>query len=170
MERISKQMGFSLIEILISISVLLIVLGGLSSMAVGIIRTSSTNKYQIEAYSLAQKQLELAKQLRNTNNIDGDSLTSWDSDQDGNGIVEGNKYHYQVDMTNGQVSLQPGVGETTILDKEYQYFVGFEYNEDANISDNNYLNLTANISWQELDVDREIKVNSSLTNWYWNYE
>jgi hypothetical protein len=66
--------------------------------------------------------------------------------------------------------LQPGVGETTILDKEYQYFVGFEYNEDANISDNNYLNLTANISWQELDVDREIKVNSSLTNWYWNYE
>jgi prepilin-type N-terminal cleavage/methylation domain-containing protein len=170
MNKKNRQLGFSLIEVLISVSVLLIVLGALSSMAVGIVRTSSTNKYQIEAYNLAQKQLEMAKQLRNTNNIDGDSDTKWNSDQDGNRIVESNKYSYQIQPASGRVELKPGANDINLQNKEYKYYVQFKYYSDDNISDSDYLNIAVNVSWQELGKDRDININSSLTNWYWNYE
>ncbi len=167
-----KQEGFSLIEILVSVSVLLIVLGALSSLAVGVSRTSSTNKYQIEAYSQAQQQLELAKQFRNSNILDSDSSTMWDSDENGDLINEDGIYNYTIDSRTGKAGLDYGQSSwsSSQTGKSYQYWTEFDRSIDGQISDSEILNLKTVVRWQEGGNDREIVLRSSLTNWYWNHE
>ncbi len=160
-----RQNGFSLIEILISISVLLIVLGGVTSMAVGIVKTSATNKYQIEAYSQAQKQLELAKQYRNTNNLDGDNQTSWNS----NIFTTGN-HSFDID-NNGKVNLANRINHWTSPATGKRYGVATTFSKvNSSISDQRDLLVTTNVSWQERGNEREIELKTTLTNWYWTYE
>jgi len=118
-----KDKGFSLIEILVSVSVLLIVLGALSSLAVGVVRTSSANKYQIEAYAQGQKQLEMAKQVRNSNNLDADPDTSWNTDQQGDAINRNNRYYYRKNLSTGDIELIFGQGSwsSTETGKKYNF-------------------------------------------------
>lgn len=166
----NRQVGFSLIEILISISVLLVVLGGVTSMAVGIVKTSATNKYQIEAYGQAQKQLELAKQFRNSNNLDAKSRTSWDTDKNGNNLVLGSNYNFDIDA-NGKISLKIGVKNwrSNSTNKNYRIRTVFD-KVSSDISGQDDLLIKTIVGWSEAGNQREIELRTALTNWYWTYE
>jgi prepilin-type N-terminal cleavage/methylation domain-containing protein len=164
-----KQFGFSLIEIIISLSILLVVLGGVTSMAVGIINASSSDKYEIEAISRAQRQLELAKQYRNTNLLDdylgsGTSGNPWDSD-----FFDGWNGTFYIDNS-GEVKRRSYSDNwnSSETGKNYSTIITIDDVNDSDLgSDNKMKKITATTSWEVRGDSREVSISTILTGWYW---
>lgn len=78
----NKQSGFSLVETLVAISILLIVIVGPMSISMRSAKSSSFASEQIQAFFLAQEGLELAQKSRddillNYTNFGGTNATPW---------------------------------------------------------------------------------------------
>jgi prepilin-type N-terminal cleavage/methylation domain-containing protein len=78
----NKQSGFSLVETLVAISILLIVIVGPMSISMRSAKSSSFASEQIQAFFLAQEGLELAQKVRddillNYINFGGTNATPW---------------------------------------------------------------------------------------------
>lgn len=71
--------GFGLLEVLISVVILVTIMG--SMVTVGQTALGSTGQLQMraQAYYLAQEGIEAVRQIRDTNWIDGDNTTGWNS-------------------------------------------------------------------------------------------
>ena len=59
--------GFTLVELLVSVSILLLVLGAAVSVEVQSIKLADTNQHSLQATNLAQQQLNLVKTVRDNN-------------------------------------------------------------------------------------------------------
>ncbi|MFA5158216.1 MAG: hypothetical protein WC451_03490 [Patescibacteria group bacterium] len=79
MRQSRNKKAFGLIETLVACSILIIITGAL--LAVHILTTNNISyvKHRAQAYSLASEGIESVRQIRETNLIDGQQLTSWDS-------------------------------------------------------------------------------------------
>ena len=169
---IKESKGFSLVEVLISMAILLVVLGGITSLAVGVIRTSKISKQELAGYSYAQEQLELVRQIRNTNLIDGDKTTKWYSD------IDNTDFHIVFDPSSTTTGgnnwkIISGLGSSRVANTEYKYHITVEKIRDTNIasiSNEDILKVTSVVEWQERDRDREVELITYLTDWLWGYE
>jgi len=59
--------GFTLLEVLVAISILALVMAGFAAMAVTTIQADTQSRYQSAANALAQEKLETLRVLRRTN-------------------------------------------------------------------------------------------------------
>lgn len=62
-----KKEGFTLPEVLVSVSVLVVVIFAVTNLVVSIIRTNSENIHTLTAYGLAQEGLEAVRNIRDSN-------------------------------------------------------------------------------------------------------
>jgi len=79
MKQLKNKKAFGLIETLVACSILIIITGAL--LAVHILTTNNISyvKHRAQAYNLASEGIESVRQIRETNLVDGQQLTSWDS-------------------------------------------------------------------------------------------
>lgn len=163
---IKEQSGFSLIEVLIALSVLIMVLGGVTSLAMGVIRTSRISKQELEAYAQAQEQMELVRQIRNTNLIDGDKNTKW------NDLDCSNTCHVELNNNTQEWRLSNGPGDWSSLatNQTYDKYLMISTTNDSAISDQNILKVASVVEWEDRTGQKEIRLVTYLTDWLWGYE
>jgi len=164
---LKRESGFSLIEVLVALSILVVILGGLTAMAVRVIRTSKASKEEIEGYAQAQEQLELARQIRNSNLVDGNRSTSWDSGFP----ADGNLHH--IDRNNiGSWQIRNGAGDwsSSATNQVYRKYLTIQKIKDRQISDQDILKVTSTVTWQDLDGRKEIRLITYLSDWLWGYK
>ena len=68
MIKVKQSGGFTLVELLVSVAILLLVLGSAVSVEVQSIKLADTNQHSLQAANLAQEQLNLVKTVRDNNN------------------------------------------------------------------------------------------------------
>lgn len=163
-----KQSGFSLVEVLLAISILIIVMGAVTSIAVGSIKSSRLGKERIVAYELSREQLERLKQVRNTNLIDNVSTTQWDT-----GLNPGLRdYHVEFNNADDNFKLTPG--------KKRVVRKGIAYEASMNLDQINFsqsqvdgepaVKATVNVDWTNKENDYQVTLSTYLTDWMWGYE
>jgi len=79
MSKKSDKSAFGLIETLIACAVLIIVIGALMTLNVIITNSIIFSKQRAVAYNLAQSAVESAIEIRDSNYIDGNDATGWNS-------------------------------------------------------------------------------------------
>lgn len=76
---IRNKKGFGIIEVLIASTIVIVILGALTAVGRSALRGSDTIQERTQAAYLAQEGIEIVRQIRDTNWIDLDNTTSWDS-------------------------------------------------------------------------------------------
>jgi len=80
MKSINKKLkGFGIIEALIASTIIIIIVFSLTAVARGTMRASDNMQERAQAAQLAQEGIEVVRQIRDTNWIDGSAVTSWNS-------------------------------------------------------------------------------------------
>lgn len=74
-----KLKGFGIVEVLIASTVIVIILFALTSAGKNALAGSTGTQQRAQALNLAQEGVELVRQIRDTNWIDGNNATDWDT-------------------------------------------------------------------------------------------
>jgi prepilin-type N-terminal cleavage/methylation domain-containing protein len=135
------QRGFGLLEVMISLSILLVILGAAIGLQITSTMGAQFAKHQTQAYIVAANCIEMVRQKRDSNWIDGNSET---------------KYDYVWPPCDNSWT-QDGVTFTRKL-------TSTEVNLDA-AADKESKQLTVTVSWKERGKDRSISLWTYLTDW-----
>jgi len=162
--------GFSLAEVIIAIFVTIIGIIGAMSLITYSISNVAIGKSQIIAASLAQEGMEVVRNIRDTNWIEGED---WDD-----GLINGS-----VDCSSGcrvqydSLSLMSLSGNPVLqIDSNgfYQYSTGTNTRFSREIiiiddpdddSDTEDIKVISKVTWKERDRDYEIKAENRLYDW-----
>lgn len=187
MNKNKKSQGFGIIEVLISSSIIISVLGALVYAGRAAYQNSLYLQEKAEALALAQEGIELTRQIRDTNWIDNDSNTHWnDLVMTGNGVYSevlpnlGQKYGIsQSRLTDGsyRYGLTSGINEKIKVNTDSTEFnrqiviadtgnllVNSQNEKDKNLSDQ-AIKVTAKVTWN----NKEVSISEIMTNWRPNY-
>ena len=108
-----RKKGFGILEVLLASLVVIIVLGGLVYLARNSMLNTAYRFQHSQATFLAQEGIEVVRQIRDTNYIDGDSNTKWNTlffDNDNRVVpifqMAGNNYSTSYNASNGKYELK----------------------------------------------------------------
>lgn len=76
---LAKKNGFGLIEVLIASTIIVTILAALVSVGRMTLRSSVATQQRAVAMQLAQEGIEIVREMRDTNWVDGDNATEWNS-------------------------------------------------------------------------------------------
>jgi len=176
-----RKKGFGILEVLLASMVIIIVMGGLVYLARNSIISMSYGAQHSQATFLAQEGIELVRQIRDTNYIDGDSNTKWDTlafDSQDNSIPldrinnyairyksTSNKYELKnIDLNTDNILIEgtdfKRVINVRLLERDANKI--FEGNED--LSDNAYV-VDCIVTWTSTRGGMaEVKITEMMTN------
>ena len=179
--------AFGLIETLIACAILIIVTGALLALNVIITNGIFFSKQRAQAYNLAQEGIESVKQIRNSNFVDGNSNTLWNSLV----CVQGASPAIQAPSTTTTYIVSSGSfascssmnriyliprttlsqGDITIEGQTYNRAVFFQ---DSGLADilgtpaqtrQNAIRAIVTVTWIANGRDQSVELKSVLTNW-----
>lgn len=167
--RVAMRAGFSVIEILIAIFVIVVALGSILNVAVLSLKSSFNARTTLEAQSYAQEALEAVRNFR-----DG---VAWNADDpfneyDGLGVaVKGVAYRISKSsdsppkwkLVQGQESL--GVFMRSLVFEVGQRDGAGNLIASGGSADPDTVKVTATVSWLEQGTARESQLLMYLTNW-----
>jgi len=182
-----QKKAFGLIETLIACAILIIIIGALMSLNVLVTNNVSFTKQRATAYNLAQEGIEGVRQIRDTNLIDADSTTAWDTlvckDTAPNLVRPSVGTNYKLSAgtfsqcygTNKRLTLQP----VTVADIEKINLSGIDFYRkitfeqpgvepaitSESVTEQNAIRATVTISWSTSGKNREVVLKELLTNW-----
>ena len=159
-KKIKNQRGFSLLEVTVAISLILIGLIGVISLSLQNIKTQNINGNTFIASQLAKEGIELIRNKRDSNWFDkklwNDSLASgkYKIDYEGNfsPVASINEANLKINK-DGYNSIK---GDDSIFDRM------IEINND----NPDYLDVKCTVRWQEKGDYHEYIVETYLYNWY----
>ena len=187
-----KSKAFGLIETLVACAILIVITGALLAINVMIMADITFSKNRAAAFNLAQEAIESARQIRDTNLIDSDQKTNWDTfvcDQSTapnlkRPSTSAAKQYYTVSAGrfsacyggNFRIALIPdqtGKGEDIPVDvttfNRLVYFetsgVSPQVGSSAAVTEANAIRIVAQVNWVENGKNRQIEVKELLTNW-----
>lgn len=76
--RHKTQKGFGIAEVLIAATIIAVILGALVAAGQAALRALANQEQRLQAAGFAQEGLEIVRQMRDSNWIDGKSATEWD--------------------------------------------------------------------------------------------
>ncbi|MFH1462750.1 MAG: prepilin-type N-terminal cleavage/methylation domain-containing protein [bacterium] len=154
--------GFTLIEVLIAITVLTVAIVGSFSLIQQTLIASSLNQSKLTAYYLAQEGIEIARNIRDSNWLE--ISVPWD---DGLGIGE-----WEADYMAEYLDWPYGSGRFLNIDDNgfYSYSSGTptKFKRKITISriSGNALEVLVRVEWEERGRSRDVQVAEHLYNWY----
>lgn len=176
--------AFSLIEVIVGITVLTLVIVAIGVLAITSLRANQGNIYRLTAYYLAQEGVEGFRNMRDSNwlqnhawnggaNFGGMSGWGVDFDQEGYYWIEYRTDAQETDPAPWKISYLGGFSEdsavlanvraqTAIPETVYGRYVEVRYN-DAHPTD--WVEVTAVVFWQDHGREQEVKVSTELTDW-----
>lgn len=161
-KKTSKKKGFTLIEVIIAISIIVVGIISCISLISSSISGVTIGKSKIIAAGLAQEGVEIVRNIRDNNWTNYKrTIDTWRD-----GLGEGN----WLVQYNGQSLISYSI---TKLKKDsngfYQYANGVntEFYRKINISyiGNNQIKVLSEITWQEKGKNQSIQIENRLYNW-----
>lgn len=170
----NKQSGFSLVETLVAVSLLLIIIVGPMSISAKTAKSSSFASEQVQAFFLAQEGLELAQKARDDLRLQqqkGDITDAWDDFTKNSGT-------YQKCLTSFGCGLYwNSDGDALALPKDCATLANclmyrnklsnpralFTHDAGSSVSPNIQTVFTRKITFSDAVPGREIKVTSTVT-------
>lgn len=162
---IKKQKGFSLIELVAVIFIVSLGLVAMISLIVRVFKYSHLVSSKLEASYLAQEGIELVRNLRDSNWLEG---SDWDQ-----GIGTG---FFEIDYNDLGLSSWQGEGRYLKITngfygyddpgKEARFKRKIEIQKRTNIGDEpDEIQLSVKVLWEQNQKDYEIEVASRLYDW-----
>lgn len=158
----TKNKGFSLIEIVVAIGIIISVFIGSIILISFSISNTKVNKSRIIAIGLAQEGLEIVRNIRDNNWLAGlRDAGSWRE-----GLGEGS-HRVQYDLNN----LLFFANRPLKINSSgfYQYDTGTNtlFYRKINIEyiDNNQLKVTSEVTWRQQGIDNSVGAETRLYNW-----
>ncbi len=158
-----KQKGFTLIELMITIFVIAIGLIGVMTLIQNTLRSASFVKLNLIASYLAQEGIELTRNVRDINWIEGEN---WNE-----GLSDGS---YIMDYNDNSLSSYSDVFLNIDNNGFYSYESGnkskfkrrITINQMIDVDGNEYLEVESDVSWNYQEEEYSVKVVNHLYNWY----
>jgi type II secretory pathway pseudopilin PulG len=189
---ISDRKAFGLIETLIACAVLLIVCGALLTISTIVSRDITFARNRTIAYALAQEAVESMRQIRDTNLIDSNEETAWNSfvcdfnsvekistpkistnnlkdlyliSTDRSVCYPTDRVVIVPDLTSSGEDIQ--VGGMLYNRKIYFTSSGIDplVANSAEVVNQNAIRITVEINWVDRGANKEINLTELLTNW-----
>jgi len=183
-----KKNAFGLIETLIACAILIILIGALLSLNVIITRSILFSKQRSEAYYLAQGGIESVRQIRDTNLIDGNAETNWNSLICDNGSASTRDLSLTYVISSGSFpGCSPGIYRTFLIpetasNQETITFGGYDFQRkisfqisgldprilsDAgdDITEDNAIRVIVTVNWESSGISQQVELKEVLTNW-----
>lgn len=183
--------GFGIIEVLISAVIIGVILVSASILGRNVLRSSVELEKRAQALYLAQEGLEMMRQNRDTNWVDGKNIIKWDSfdlQNSATGLLESEasvsgvlkfdnvykrmKFERQVEAETLSVGRSDFKRTITLekssnggLDAGAGLLPNISGNDPAARS-NNSIKVTCTVSWQD---NQKVVISEILTNWRPNY-
>lgn len=175
----NKAAAFTLIEVMIALSVFIVSILSISTLSVQSVRTNQKNIDSLRASFFAQQGLEAIREIRDsnslqnqywlgkTNNIWGENLSSMEKE---GSYFSVNLQTNKIDEQNGPwiiKKIDPENYKENITDTNfvrYVYLKPVEYSKD----DPDYVNkiyVESIVKWNSYDKDQQVKLYTELTDW-----
>ena len=149
--------GFTIIELLVVILIISIGITGSYALVGNIFASSSLMAQRLSAAYLAQEGIEIVRNIRDSNWVNGDS---WN-----NGITTGN---FEVDYDDLALSAYSG-NKLKINNNIYNYTSGTDsiYDRKITISTNgsDSLNIAVTITWFSNNSNHSILIEENIYDW-----
>jgi len=176
-----RKKGFTLIEVMLAISILTIAVGGSFALIQQTLIAASLNQSELAASYLMQEGIEIVRNIRDNNWLEQRTVpgTSWDdgltSCQSPDYCCEGD---YKTDVPPIFSSLTSfstcGFNNLHYLNIDENGFYGYsegaptKFKRKINVTkvDNNTLEVSIEVQWSERGRDHSIKAQDYLYNWY----
>jgi len=161
------QKAFTLLEVIVAITVLTIAVGGSFALIQQTMVAASLNQSKLTAYYLAQEGIELVRNIRDSNWLEqranptvlwkeGLGAGDWEADFNDSGLV------------------QPFVGEGRFLNVGSEGFYTYSgesstpFKRKITIAEmgSNALEVTVQVLWSERGRDHQVEVKEHIYNWY----
>ena len=170
--RVLCKKGFGLLEVLLSAVIIIIILAALVTIGRAALNNNEYLAQRAQAIYLAQEGLEMTRQIRDTNWIDGENTTKWNTlDRITTPTATGD---YSLIFLNNWKLGMPTTGENILVG-------GVIFNRKINISsanDNLLPTLTNNpnlsdyaikikstVTWTYSGQSKNVELSEILTNW-----
>lgn len=157
-----QKRGFTLLETIIAAFILVVGIGGAFSSISQTIAAASLVKDKFIASYLAQEGIEIVKNIRDGNWLEG---ANWND-----GLAPGD---WEADYTSQTLSIYTPPGRPLRIDNTtgfYNYTSGtptkFRRRIQIESLDPDRIKVTVEIAWQERGRTQRFRVVSQITNWY----
>ena len=173
------QKSFTLIEVMLAISVLTIAVGGSFALIQQTLISSSLNQLKLRAYYLGQEGIEIVKNLRDNNWLN--PAATWDKGL-ADGLSVGESRDYIVDFQDVVLEVAPGNLSDQPLNLISSGFYGYAPGEatpfkrkititkenmpDTLEADDYSLKVQVQVKWSERGRAHNIEIIDYLYNWY----
>ncbi len=167
----SMKKGFTLLEVIIAISVLTVGIGGSFSLIQQTLILASQTQYKLIAAYLAQEGIEIVRNIRDSNWLEQRTnyAISWDSGL-ADGLSIGGSRDYIADFQDTALRTFEDKPLNLNADGFYNYSSGTptKFKRKINISAINAytLEVSVEVQWQERGRTHQIKAIDHLYNWY----
>jgi len=169
--------GFSIIEVLISTTIIAVILGGLVAIGRNVLANNMVLSEKTQAVYLAQEGIEIVRQIRDTNWVDASNTTLWDWwKQDGENLAQITPGRYgisHIKLPGYNYALNQNLTEKIQLDENdttYNRTILIEksdnlYTKSEDVLAGNSYKVTVEVTWGKSST----KISEILTNWRPNY-
>ena len=168
----SIKKGFTLLEVIIAISILTVAIGGIFALVHQTLKMASLANSKLVAAYLAQEGVEIVRNFRDNNWLEQrrDSGFSWKA-----GIEEG---EYEADYNDAALAPFVGNGRHLYIDGSNGFYAylgsprpadtqtKFKRKITINEHGEEMIEITVKVFWQERGGEHEIQVVEHLYNWY----
>jgi len=175
-QKLPLDKGFSFIEVLVSIFILVIAITASFSVLRGILSYNVTNSSRLVAAYLAQEGIEIVRNIRDGNWLESRSNTanSWDEGLtgcSGNGCIADYNHSYSGDQEDPQ--LPAYTGQLLNIDPNGLGFYGYGFSTTTKFQRKivitpgaiNELKVNVTVSWQEKGKSNTLSALENLYNW-----
>lgn len=177
--------GFGLLEVLISAVIIIMILSALVLIGRAAMANSDYNQQRAQAIYLAQSNIEIVRQIRDTNWIDGVNSTQWNTLES----IAGQPrtipdYDCYVSVTNFDYSFERYalrrdngcnfIASTSIGSVTYRYTVSISPATGllplpAQTLNDSAIKVNSLVRWQYNGQQKEVEASELITNWRPNY-
>lgn len=167
-----KTKGFTLIETLVAISILILAVTGAFSAAQSGISSAIFSKDQIVAFYLAQEGVEYVRNMRDQNGLDVDGTVGWlDGIAGEDDPCEAGAPCY-IDAVNDEILRCPGTCPNIKLNENgfytHQSGVDTKFKREVKVETvipNQEVAITVTVTWSKGLVNREFVARENILNW-----
>ncbi len=161
----TTKSGFGILEALVASGIIAIFAGGVVILGNMALRSVVINKHRLQAAYLSQEGVELVKNIRDSNWVDENKNTGWNSGIDDSG---GNSRYLDQDTTTDKWELISG-DKTIILNKvSFTREIRITNPTNSDLSDvlkERAADIEVKVRWDDYGKQRDVTINSTITDW-----
>jgi len=168
----TKIKGFTLVETLVAVAILVLAVSGAFSAAQMGITTSTYSKNQVIAFYLAQEAVEYIRNIRDNNGLQGQNWLAGISSNSSDPCYFGNTC--RVDLIYNTLSVcSGGLGSCPFLKQDsngfFNYLSGVDtiFKREIQIKyiNPNEISILVSLTWKKGLVDRVLNIRENIFDW-----